>query len=100
MAASNDRARVDIGFEGGSTLTISVSPLEADSLEQRLRAGDGGVADLETEEGRLLGHVHLGLRVIRVNAEERFLQALQGVLDPEHKRKIIGKLFIEVFEES
>ena len=54
MAASNDRARVDIGFEGGSTLTISVSPLEADSLEQRLRAGDGGVADLETEEGRLL----------------------------------------------
>jgi len=42
---------------------------------------------------------HLGLRVIlRVNAEERFLQALQGVLDPEHKRKIIGKLFIEIFE--
>ena len=54
MASSDDRARVDIGFEGGSTLTVSIVPLEADSLEQRLRAGDGGIAELETEEGRLL----------------------------------------------
>lgn len=60
MAASEERVRVDIGFEGGSTLTVSVTMLEADSLEQRLRAGDGGIAELETEEGRLLvvlGHV-------------------------------------------
>ncbi len=55
----------------------------------RLHEGDQVMATLAE---------HLGLRVIRVNAEERFLQALQGVLDPEHKRKIIGKLFIEVFE--
>ena len=54
MAASDDKVRVDIGFEGGSTLTVSVTPLEADSLEQRLRANDGGVADLETEDGRLI----------------------------------------------
>jgi hypothetical protein len=54
MAASDDRARVDIGFEGGSTLTVSVTALEADSLEQRLRAGDGGIAELDTDEGRLL----------------------------------------------
>ncbi|HEU4626945.1 MAG TPA: glutamine-hydrolyzing GMP synthase [Steroidobacteraceae bacterium] len=43
---------------------------------------------------------HLGVRVIRVNAEERFLAALQGVTDPEAKRKIIGKTFIEVFDEE
>jgi len=43
---------------------------------------------------------HLGVRVIRVDAEARFLAALAGVTDPEQKRKIIGGLFIEVFEEQ
>ncbi len=43
---------------------------------------------------------HMGIRVIRVNAEARFLKALDGVNDPERKRKIIGNLFIEVFEEE
>jgi GMP synthase (glutamine-hydrolysing) len=41
---------------------------------------------------------HMGVRVIRVDAEQRFLQALEGVVDPELKRKIIGNLFIEIFE--
>jgi GMP synthase (glutamine-hydrolysing) len=43
---------------------------------------------------------HMGVRVIRVNAEERFLSALKGEVDPERKRKIIGRLFVEVFEEE
>ncbi len=43
---------------------------------------------------------HMGVRVIRVDAEERFLEALKGVEDPEAKRKIIGRLFIEVFDEE
>jgi len=43
---------------------------------------------------------HMGVKVIRVDAEERFLSALQGVADPEKKRKIIGGIFIEVFEEQ
>src|SRR5512139_4305460 len=43
---------------------------------------------------------HLGVRVIRVNAEARFLAALAGVADPEAKRKIIGKTFIDVFDEE
>jgi GMP synthase (glutamine-hydrolysing) len=43
---------------------------------------------------------HLGVNVIRVNAAERFFRALEGVGDPEEKRKIIGGLFIEVFEEE
>jgi GMP synthase (glutamine-hydrolysing) len=41
---------------------------------------------------------HLGVRVIRVNAAERFYGALRGVADPEAKRKIIGGLFIELFD--
>ena len=43
---------------------------------------------------------HLGVKVIRVNASDRFLNALKGVEDPEGKRKVIGNLFIEVFEEE
>ena len=43
---------------------------------------------------------HMGVKVIRINAEERFLSALAGEADPEKKRKIIGNLFIEIFEEE
>ena len=43
---------------------------------------------------------HMNLNVIRVDAEELFLSKLQGVEDPEEKRKIIGNTFIEVFEEE
>ena len=39
------------------------------------------------------------LKFVKVDAEERFLQALKGVVDPEEKRKIIGELFIKIFEE-
>lgn len=43
---------------------------------------------------------HMGIRVIRVDAEDRFLQVLQGVSDPEEKRKLIGREFIHVFDEE
>jgi len=41
----------------------------------------------------------LGLNVVVVDAKERFYEKLRGVVDPEQKRKIIGELFIRVFEE-
>ncbi len=43
---------------------------------------------------------HMGVKVIRVDAESRFLKALEGVSDPEEKRTIIGNNFIEVFDEE
>jgi GMP synthase (glutamine-hydrolysing) len=43
---------------------------------------------------------HLGVNVIRVNAADRFFAGLQGVSDPEQKRKVIGGLFIDVFDEE
>jgi GMP synthase (glutamine-hydrolysing) len=43
---------------------------------------------------------HMGVHVIRVNAEQRFLDALRGEADPEAKRKIIGRVFIDVFDEE
>ena len=43
---------------------------------------------------------NMGIKVIRVDAQERFLSQLTGVADPEVKRKIIGRTFIEVFDEE
>jgi GMP synthase (glutamine-hydrolysing) len=43
---------------------------------------------------------HMGIRVIRVDAEGRFLEALAGEADPEAKRRIIGRTFIEVFDDE
>lgn len=43
---------------------------------------------------------HMGVKVYRVNAAERYFKALKGVTDPEEKRRIIGHLFVEIFEEE
>ena len=43
---------------------------------------------------------HMGVKVIRVDAAERYFAALTGVADPEAKRKVIGRLFIEIFDEE
>ena len=43
---------------------------------------------------------HLGVKVDRVNAAEEFFRELKGVEDPEQKRKIIGRLFVEVFQRE
>ncbi len=43
---------------------------------------------------------HMNIKVIRVNAADRFFNALEGVSDPEEKRKIIGAQFIDVFDEE
>lgn len=40
------------------------------------------------------------LNLIFTDAKEKFLEQLQGVIDPEEKRKIIGRVFIEIFEEE
>ncbi len=46
------------------------------------------------------GHGGLGLNLTLVDASSRFLKELKGVTDPEQKRKIIGRVFIEVFDEE
>ena len=43
---------------------------------------------------------NMGVKVVRVNAAERYYEALKGVEDPEAKRKIIGGLFIDIFDEE
>ncbi len=41
-----------------------------------------------------------GLNIVRVNAEDRFLDALKGIDEPEAKRKTIGKVFVDVFDDE
>jgi len=43
---------------------------------------------------------NLNLNIIYIDAQDRFLSKLEGITDPEKKRKIIGKIFIEVFEQE
>ena len=43
---------------------------------------------------------HMGVRVIHVNAMERFMSALAGISDPEQKRKVIGREFVHVFQQE
>ena len=43
---------------------------------------------------------HLGARVIHIDAKQRFLNLLKGIVDPEEKRKRIGEMFIDIFEEE
>src|SRR6185503_10634805 len=45
-------------------------------------------------------NAHLGIKLVTVDAERLFLEALAGVEDPEKKRKIIGHTFIDVFEDA
>lgn len=61
---------------------------------------DHGLLRKNEFENVLENYEHLGLNVIGVNAKERFYKELSGVTDPEEKRKIIGKGFIDVFESE
>jgi GMP synthase (glutamine-hydrolysing) len=45
-------------------------------------------------------HRHQGIELVHVKAADRFFERLAGVTDPEQKRKVIGELFIRVFEEA
>ena len=54
----------------------------------------------EVKEVREIFKENYKINLVYVDAGKRFLDALQGVVEPERKRKIIGKLFIEIFEEE
>ncbi|MDH5433153.1 MAG: glutamine-hydrolyzing GMP synthase, partial [Gammaproteobacteria bacterium] len=54
----------------------------------------------EAQQVMEMFHDDFGLKVIHINAESQFLDALKGEVDPEKKRKIIGREFIEVFQSE
>jgi GMP synthase (glutamine-hydrolysing) len=94
--------RVLLGLSGGVDSSV-VAALLHEALGDQLVCVFVDHGLLRLHEGEQVMEVfaqNLGVQVIRVNAEERFLSALDGESDPEAKRKIIGRLFVEVFEEE
>ena len=61
---------------------------------------DNGLLRLHEFEDVLKQYEHMGLNVIGVDAKEHFYHELAGVTDPEKKRKIIGKGFIDIFDQE
>jgi GMP synthase (glutamine-hydrolysing) len=93
--------QVILGLSGGVDSSV-VAALLHRAIGQQLTCVfvDTGLLRLsEAKEVQALFAKHMGIRLITVDAEERFLQALKNSEDPEQKRKIIGRLFIEVFDE-
>ena len=96
------RGRVLLGLSGGVDSSV-VAALLHQAIGDQLTCVfvDHGLLRLgESEQVMALFAESLGVRVIRVDASERFLSALAGESDPEGKRKLIGRLFIEVFEQQ
>ncbi len=94
--------RVLLGLSGGVDSSV-VAALLHEALGDQLVCVFVDHGLLRLDEGDQVMDIfadHLGVTVIRVDAEQRFLDALAGVTDPEDKRKIIGRLFIEVFDEQ
>jgi GMP synthase (glutamine-hydrolysing) len=101
IRATVGKDRVLLGLSGGVDSSVVAALMHAAIGDQLVCVFvDTGL--LRLDEGDQVMSVfaqHLGVRVIRADAEDRFMQALEGVADPEDKRKIIGRKFIEVFDE-
>lgn len=96
-------AKVVCGLSGGVDSSVAaVLVNKALGGELHCIFVDNGLlrADEVQEVTDLLGGEELGLNIQVSHSEDRFLQALKGVRDPEKKRKIIGEMFIKVFEEE
>ncbi len=61
---------------------------------------DNGLLRYKEFENVLASYAHMGLNVIGVDAKEHFYKNLEGVTDPEKKRKVIGKGFIDIFDQE
>ncbi len=97
-----ENKKVVCGISGGVDSTVTAVMVHK-SIGEQLTCifVDNGVlreGEAKTVEETLRRHFHMNIRCI--DASERFLKKLKGVVDPEMKRKIIGNEFIKVFEEE
>jgi len=94
--------RVLLGLSGGVDSSVVAALLER-AIGQQLTCVFVDTGLLRWREGdQVMATMaeHMGVNVIRVDAAPRYFAALAGVHDPEAKRKVIGKLFIDIFDEE
>jgi GMP synthase (glutamine-hydrolysing) len=94
--------RAICGLSGGVDSSVAAALVHRAVGEQLhcIYVDHGLMRENESAEVEELFREALGIPLVMVDASERFLGALKGVDDPEEKRRIIGHLFIEVFEEE
>ncbi|MEN0003338.1 MAG: glutamine-hydrolyzing GMP synthase [Bacteroidota bacterium] len=91
--------QVLMGLSGGVDSTVAATLLHR-AIGDRLICFfiDNGLLRKDEFEEVLNSYQGMGLNVVGVDAKKEFYAALEGVIDPEKKRKAIGRVFIEVFE--
>lgn len=93
---------VILGLSGGVDSSVTALLLHR-AIGSKLHCVfvDNGLLRLnEAEQVMEMFGDKFGLNIIHVNAEERFLTELKGITDPELKRKAIGKVFVDVFDDE
>ncbi len=93
--------KVVLGLSGGVDSSVA-GVLLHQAIGENLHCifVDNGLLRKNEFDDVLASYEHMGLNVKGVRAADRFLDALKGVSDPEEKRKIIGRVFIEVFDDE
>ena len=93
--------RVVLGLSGGVDSSVAAILLDR-AIGDRLTSifVDNGLLRKNEYESVLDAYRRMGLNVLGVNAAAAFVEGLSGVADPEKKRKIIGRIFIEVFDRE
>jgi GMP synthase (glutamine-hydrolysing) len=93
--------KVILGLSGGVDSTVAATLLHQ-AIGKNLTCifVDNGLLRKDEFPRVLKSYEHMGLNVKGVDARNKFLESLRGVTDPEVKRKIIGRCFIEVFEKE
>ena len=93
--------KVVLGLSGGVDSTVAAVLLDK-AIGENLYCifVDNGLLRKNEFESVLDQYKHMGLNVRGVNAKDQFLSALDGISDPETKRKVIGRVFIEVFDQE
>lgn len=93
--------KVILGLSGGVDSSVAAALLHR-AIGKNLTCifVDNGLLRKNEFSKVMDSYLGLGLNVVGVDAGDKFLDKLEGVSDPEKKRKIIGKVFIEIFEEE